>query len=79
MMVNRININKHPDHDPHSRQDAAAINYTPETLYSKESHPKDNPRIDDLIVSLADAHENERARQVTEWEQMRQYDLPLSI
>jgi hypothetical protein len=27
---------------------------------------------DDVIVSLADAYENKRARQVTEWEQMHQ-------
>lgn len=26
---------------------------------------------DDLIVSLADAYENQRARQVSEWERMR--------
>ena len=28
---------------------------------------------DDLIVSLADAYENQRARQVSEWERMRQH------
>ena len=79
MMVNR-NINTHPDHDTQSRQDAAAvINYSPETHSSKRSHPKDIPRIDDLIVSLADAHENARARQVTEWEHLRQLNFPLSV
>lgn len=80
MMVNRNNINTHPHHDTQSRQDsAAAINYSPETHSSKRSYPKDNSRIDDLIVSLADAHENARARQVTEWEQMRQQNLTLSV
>jgi hypothetical protein len=29
------------------------------------------PPADDVIVSLANAYENQRARQVTEWEQMR--------
>ena len=29
------------------------------------------PLSDDVIVSLANAYENQRARQVTEWEQMR--------
>ncbi|MEO6655393.1 MAG: hypothetical protein ABIO36_04860 [Pyrinomonadaceae bacterium] len=77
MMVNRININTHVEHDTLTRQDTGAINYPPAN--SKRSYSKENPRIDDLIVSLADAHENERARQVTEWEQMRQHDLPLSI
>ena len=28
------------------------------------------PLSDDVIVSLANAYENQRARQVTEWEQM---------
>ena len=79
MMVNRIDINTHADHDTPSRQDPTAINYSPENHSSKRSHLKENPRIDDLIVSLADAHENARARQVTEWEQMRQQNLPLSV
>ena len=34
---------------------------------------------DDLIVSLANAHENRRARQVTEWERMRRQYFPLSV
>ncbi len=34
---------------------------------------------DDVIASLANAHENRRARQVTEWERMRQHYIPLSV
>ena len=31
----------------------------------------DSPVFDDVIAALANAHENRRARQVTEWESMR--------
>ncbi len=36
------------------------------TLRQANRHPVG----DDVIVSLADAYENQRARQVTQWEQM---------
>lgn len=71
-MVNRITQNADRNRDELTRQDAAAINYISETLSSKRSQPKS---IDDLIVALANAHENRRARQVTEWEQMRTYNI----
>lgn len=71
-MVNRINPNRDSKRDRLNRQDAAAINYFSETLPSTKSQPK---YIDDLIVFLANAHENARARQVTEWERMRQYNV----
>lgn len=35
------------------------------------------PLSDDVIVSLANAYENQRARQVTEWEQMRRQAVEL--
>ena len=69
-MVNRINENADGSSDKLTRQDAAAINYISDTFSSKRSQPKS---IDDLIVALANAHENRRARQVTEWEKMRNY------
>ncbi len=74
-MANRINPKIDGKLDNLNRQNAAAINYISETLSSSRSQPKDNPRFDDLIVSLANAHENRRARQVTEWERMRQYNI----
>ena len=47
---------------------AAALSFNSrDTLIS--TRPKIN--FDDLIVSLASAHENRRARQVTEWESLR--------
>ena len=70
-MVNRIATKTDPEFDRLTRQDAAdAINYISDTLSSARSQAKDNPRFDDLIVSLSNAHENCRARQVTEWERM---------
>lgn len=30
---------------------------------------------DDIILSLSDAHENRRARQVIEWEKMRRHTI----
>ncbi|CAN5603445.1 hypothetical protein BH10ACI3_BH10ACI3_26160 [soil metagenome] len=62
---NRTNLNP----NKFNRQTAVAINYTSRSI---SSQPKDEPRFDDLIVSLANAHENRRARQVNEWERMRQ-------
>ena len=69
-MANRIDTKNDGKRDKLNRQDAAAaINYISETLTSARSQPK---QIDDLIVSLSNAHENRRARQVTEWERIRQ-------
>lgn len=68
-MVNRLNQNTVRNRDKLTRQDAAAINYISEPFSTSRSQPK---HIDDLILSLANAHENRRARQVAEWEKMRQ-------
>ena len=40
-----------------------------QTLTSKQLVPDRGPT-DELIVSLSNAHENRRARQVNEWERM---------
>lgn len=72
-MVNRTAKKRDGELDKLTRQDAAAaVNFISENLSSTRSQPK---HIDDLIVSLSNAHENRRARQVTEWEQMRQYNI----
>ena len=76
MMANRITTKTDPELDKLTRQDAAAaINYISETLFSNRSQTKGNPRFDDLIVSLSNAHENAKARQVTEWERMRRQNV----
>jgi hypothetical protein len=60
-MVNRTTRKTDGNLDKQTRQHAAAFS-------SSQNHAKDNPRTDDVIVSLANAHENRRARQVNEWE-----------
>jgi len=65
-MVKRIERDVVSELDKLKAHDAAAI--TNHALSSSRSRSKDNFFNDDLIVSLADAHENKRARQVNEWE-----------
>ncbi len=50
----------------------AVLDYISELLSTRLSKSKDkNPINDELIVSLQDAYENKRARQVFEWETSR--------
>jgi len=42
---------------------------SPHTLLSS-SKPRSNEKTEDVIVSLSDAYENRRARQVGEWERL---------
>ena len=65
-MVKRDNNRVASELDKLNAQDAAAI--INHALPSGRSQSKENFKNDDLIVSLADAYENQRARQVTEWE-----------
>jgi hypothetical protein len=53
----------------------AAIEGTSKLLSKRISKSKDNNLNDDLIVSLADAYENKRARQVVEWEKIRRQNV----
>lgn len=70
-MVNRMNTNVAREVDKLTESDtAAARSYIAKTLSSRNINSKDNPPIDDVIALLANAHENRRARQVTEWERM---------
>ena len=68
-MVKRIERDVAPQLDKLNAQDGAAI--ISHSLSSSSSQSKDNFFNDDLIVSLADAHENKRARQVNEWERQQ--------
>lgn len=53
-----------------------ARQFDPDPIHDKRHFSSTRPMSkvahsgDDVIVSLADAYENQRARQVTEWEQM---------
>ena len=57
----------------HAREDLKQVKQR-DTSPAKEPHVSEPPRSkenilsDDVIVSLADAYENKRARQVNEWE-----------
>ena len=75
-MANRHNTATDGNRDKFTPHDAAAaINFISDTLSSARSKIPTNPRIDDLIVSLANAHENRRARQVTEWERIHSQNV----
>ena len=50
---------------------SAVLDYISELLSSRTPKPIENLPGDDLIVSLSDAYENKRARQVFEWERVR--------
>lgn len=49
----------------------AVVGYISQILSKRISKTNENYSNDDLIVSLADAYENQRARQVFEWEKIR--------
>ena len=49
----------------------AVLDYISTLLTKRRSKSKNNQSNDDLIISLSDAYENKRARQVFEWERVR--------
>ncbi|MGC2235732.1 MAG: hypothetical protein WA584_06200 [Pyrinomonadaceae bacterium] len=53
----------------------AATEDISQLLSNRISKSKDNNLNDDLIVSLSDAYENKRARQVVEWENIRRQNV----
>jgi len=58
-----------PDNAPDlKRLDAAKASRSSHSTSFERSQTRENPLNDELIVSLADAYENKRARQVNEWE-----------
>ncbi len=63
--INKLNNNE-------TLADAGYISQLPSTRLSKT---KENYSSDDLIVSLSDAYENKRARQVFEWEKIRRQNV----
>ena len=72
-MVNLVNKNTAGEIDKlNENETLAVLNYISELLSARLSKSKDNNVTnDDLIVSLQDAYENKRARQVFEWERVR--------
>ncbi len=53
----------------------AVVNYISQILSKRLQKSKDARTNDDLIVSLSDAYENRRARQVFEWEKARRQNV----
>ena len=58
----------------------AVVNYISQLLSKRiNSKQKENFTNDDLIVSLSDAPENRRARQVFEWEKVRRQNIQRAV
>ena len=71
-MVKRNEQNVASEIDKLNEKETLAVaNYISTLLTKRISKSKDNQTNDDLIVSLSDAYENKRARQVFEWEKLR--------
>lgn len=78
-MVHRVNTQNDGERDKRTQHDGAAINYYSETPSSPRPNLKSSKRFDELMVSLANSHENRRARQVMDWERMGRQYFPLSV
>lgn len=79
-MVNILNKKTVGEFDKlNENETLAVLNYISELLSARLSKPKDNPVNDDLIVSLQDAYENKRARQVFEWERVRRQNYRRAV
>lgn len=57
----------------------AVANYIPELPSARIPNKTDNLSNDDVIVSLVDAYENKRARQVFEWEKVRRQNVQRAV
>lgn len=73
-MINRIDGNRARENDNINKQ-AAARGYNAGSTAARKLIPNEHMAGDEVIAALANAHENRRARQVTEWESMRRYNV----
>ena len=70
-MANHINTATDGKRDKFTSEDTqAAINYISDSTSSTRFRSRSIPHFEDLMISLANAHENRRARQVSEWERL---------
>jgi hypothetical protein len=75
-MVSRKNRNVASELGKLNEHEASAVlDYISELLSTRSPKSKDIQINDDLIVSLSDAYENKRARQVFEWERVRRQNV----
>ncbi|MEJ7847228.1 MAG: hypothetical protein WKF92_03955 [Pyrinomonadaceae bacterium] len=72
-MANQTNINSARSKDSSNENENPFPAYSSKSLSARKSHSTENSFKDDLIMSLSDAYENKRARQVTEWERRQNY------
>ena len=61
------------------KETLAVVNYISQILSSRPSKQIDSPINDDLIVFLSDKRENQRARQVYEWEKVRRQNVHRAV
>ena len=79
-MVKRNEQNVASEIDKLNEKETLAVATYISTLLTKRiSKSKDNQTNDDLIVSLSDAYENKRARQVFEWEKVRRQNVQRAV
>ena len=79
-MVKRNEQNVASEIDKLNEKETLAVaNYISTLLTKRISKSKDNQTNDDLIVSLSDAYENKRARQVFEWEKVRRQNVQRAV
>jgi hypothetical protein len=75
-MVKRTDKNVAREIDKLNEHEALAVlDYISELLSTRLPKPKENPLNDELILTLSDAYENKRARQVYEWERVRRQNV----
>ncbi len=63
--------NKTADDKIKNNRTSKVLDYASHKTTNPKIHITDSNSSDDIIISLADAHENKRARQVIEWESMQ--------
>lgn len=75
-MVKRKNKNVASELDKlNENETLEVLDHISELLSARNPKSKDIQPNDDLIVSLSDAYENKRARQVFEWERVRRQNV----
>jgi len=70
-MANRINRDTARETPSLTEKETQNAGYRFGTPSSRKYSNSDYYPLDDVIAHLANAHENRRARQVSEWERMR--------
>ena len=68
-MVNQLNRKVSLNKETKSPTGPVGLDLVP------DSHPSKRPQIDEIIGLLANAYENQRARQVLEWDRLSRQNL----